>query len=74
MRRELPGRLPYIGALGSKGNHKKRMERLKELGYDNQQLRRINGPIGLALGGRSAAEIAVATLAQIIQARHRGNK
>lgn len=64
----------YIGALGSKGNHKKRLERLAELGYDKQQLARINGPIGLPLGGRSPAEIAVATLAQIIQARHRGRK
>ena len=64
----------YIGALGSKGNHKKRLERLAELGYDKEQLARINGPIGLPLGGRSPAEIAVATLAQIIQARHRGAK
>jgi xanthine dehydrogenase accessory factor len=64
----------YIGALGSKGNHKKRLERLKELGYDKEQLKRINGPIGLPLGGRSPAEIAVATLAQIIQARHRGTE
>ena len=64
----------YIGALGSKGNHKKRLERLAELGYDNEQLARINGPIGLPLGGRSPAEIAVATLAQIIQARHRGTR
>lgn len=64
----------YIGALGSKGNHNKRLERLTELGYDKQQLARINGPIGLPLGGRSPAEIAVATLAQIIQARYRSAK
>jgi xanthine dehydrogenase accessory factor len=64
----------YIGALGSKGNHKKRLERLSELGYDKEQLARINGPIGLPLGGQSPAEIAVATLGQIIQARHRGTK
>ena len=64
----------YIGALGSKGNHKKRLERLAELGYSKKQLARINGPIGLPLGGRSPAEIAVATLAQIIQARHRDTK
>lgn len=62
----------YIGALGSKGNHQKRLQRLAELGYSEEQLARINGPIGLPLGGRSPAEIAVATLAQIIQARHRG--
>ena len=62
----------YIGALGSKGNHQKRLTRLAELGYSDEQLARINGPIGLPLGGRSPAEIAVATLAQIIQARHSG--
>ena len=63
----------YIGALGSKGNHQKRLGRLAELGYSEEQLARINGPIGLPLGGRSPAEIAVATLAQIIQARHRSD-
>ncbi len=61
----------YIGALGSKGNHMKRLGRLAELGYPDEQLARIHGPIGLPLGGRSPAEIAVATLAQIIQSRHR---
>jgi xanthine dehydrogenase accessory factor len=60
----------YIGALGSKGNHKKRLERLAELGSSAEQLARIHGPIGLPLGGRSPAEIAVAILAQIIQSRH----
>jgi xanthine dehydrogenase accessory factor len=60
----------YIGALGSKGNHRKRLERLAEHGYSDEQLARIHGPVGLPLGGRSPAEIAVATLAQIIQARH----
>jgi len=60
----------YIGALGSKGNHAKRRERLAGLGYSNEQLDRINGPIGLPLGGRSPAEIAVAILAQVIQSKH----
>ena len=61
----------YIGALGSKDNHQKRLGRLGDLANSKVQLARINGPIGLPLGGRSPAEIAVATLAQIIQARHR---
>jgi len=61
----------YIGALASKANHAKRLERLAALGYSEQQLGRINAPIGLPLGGRSPAEIAVATLAQVIQARNR---
>ena len=61
----------YIGALGSRGNHQKRLGRLGELGYAAKQLARIHGPVGLPLGGRSPAEIAVATLAQIIQERHK---
>lgn len=57
----------YIGALGSKANHAKRRERLAARGYSRGQLDRIHGPIGLPLGGRSPAEIAVSTLAQVIQ-------
>ena len=60
----------YIGALGSKGNHAKRLERLAALGYSKEQLSRVHGPIGLPLGGRSPAEIAVAIMAQVIQARN----
>ena len=60
----------YIGALGSKRNHASRLERLAALGFDAATLERIAGPVGLALGGRAPAEIAVAILAQIIQARY----
>ena len=60
----------YIGALGSRKNHARRLERLAESGLDPAALARIHGPIGLALGGRSPAEIAVAILAQITQARY----
>ena len=60
----------YIGALGSKANHAKRLERLAASGYSKDQLSRVHGPIGLPLGGRSPAEIAVAILAQVIQARN----
>ena len=61
----------YIGALGSKGNHAKRLQRLAALGYSREQLDRVFGPIGLPLGGRSPAEIAVAILAQVIQSRNK---
>ena len=60
----------YIGALGSRKNHAKRLERLGGLGFSNETLERIAGPIGLPLGGRAPAEIAVSILAQIIQARY----
>jgi len=60
----------YIGALGSRKTHALRLERLREQGFDDQTLARIHGPIGLALGGRSPSEIAVATLAQATQVLH----
>jgi len=61
----------YIGALASARTHGRRLARLAELGL-GEQAARIFSPVGLPLGGRSPAEIAVATLAQIVQQRHRG--
>ncbi|MCW5698503.1 MAG: XdhC family protein [Rhodospirillales bacterium] len=60
----------YIGALGSRGTQAKRLDRLRSLGFAESDLARIHGPIGLDLGGRKPAEIAVAILAQIIAARY----
>jgi xanthine dehydrogenase accessory factor len=60
----------YVGALGSRKNHASRLKRLAESGFGDKALGRIAGPIGLPLGGRSPAEIAVSILAQIIQARY----
>lgn len=55
----------YIGALGSKKNHARRRERLKRHGFSDAALDRIRGPIGLAIGARSPAEIAIAILAEM---------
>lgn len=63
----------YVGALGSRKTHGRRLERLKGLGLDGATLARIHAPIGLAIGAQSPAEIAVAILAEIVQAlRQRG--
>ena len=63
----------YVGALGSRKTHAKRLERLRALGLDDMTLARIHAPIGLAIGAQSPAEIAVAILAQVIEAlRGRG--
>ena len=60
----------YIGALGSTRTHAKRVQRLTEHGL-GAQVGRILAPVGLALGGRSPSEIAVAIVAQMVQERYR---
>jgi xanthine dehydrogenase accessory factor len=57
----------YIGALGSKKTHAKRVTRLKEAGVSDAGLARIHAPIGLAIGAVSPAEIALAIMGEITQ-------
>ena len=56
----------YIGALGSKKTHANRCKRLKDSGYSNNDINRIFGPIGIKLGGKSAPEIALSIMAQLV--------
>ncbi len=63
----------YIGALGSRKTHARRLERLRAAGFDDAALAKIAAPIGLDIKAQSPAEIAVAILAQVIAAlRTRG--
>jgi xanthine dehydrogenase accessory factor len=65
----------YVGALGSRKTHAKRVERLLALGAGPDQVSRIHAPIGLDIGAASPAEIAVAVLAEIVKAlRSRGSR
>lgn len=62
----------YVGALGSRKTHAKRVERLTSLGFGSAAIDSIRAPIGLDIGAATPAEIAVAILAEIIQSlRHR---
>jgi xanthine dehydrogenase accessory factor len=57
----------YVGALGSRKTHGRRIERLREQGISDADLARIHAPIGLDIGAVSPAEIAVAIMAQITE-------
>lgn len=63
----------YIGSLGSKKTHAARLHRLRQLGFSDADLARIHGPVGLAIGAQSSAEIAIAIMAEITQVRRQGN-
>ena len=58
----------YVGALGSRKTHTRRLERLAEHGLSEAVLSRIRGPVGLDIGAKTPAEIAVAVLAEVIKA------
>ncbi len=58
----------YIGALGSRKTHAKRIERMKAEGFDDAALARIHAPIGLDIGAVSPAEIAVSIAGEIVDA------
>jgi len=61
----------YVGALGSRRTHAKRKERLAALGIGENQFARIHGPVGLNIGAKSPAEIAISILGQLIETRAR---
>lgn len=68
----LKAKVFYLGALGSRKNHAKRCQRLIDLGYSSDEVSRIHGPIGLNIGSKTPAEIAVSILAELIsQQRNR---
>jgi xanthine dehydrogenase accessory factor len=61
----------YVGAIGSRKTQQVRRERLRAAGFTEEDVARLHGPIGLDLGGREPAEIALAILAEISAVRHK---
>jgi xanthine dehydrogenase accessory factor len=61
---------PYVGAIGSRKTQESRRARLKALGFGDEQIARLRGPIGLDIGGRQPAETALAIMAEITSVRY----
>lgn len=62
----------YLGCLGSSRTHAKRLDRLRAAGVDEAAIARIHAPVGLDIGAKSPAEIAVSIMAQITQGLRQG--
>ena len=62
----------YLGSLGSKKTHAKRVERLQGEGFSEAEIARIHAPVGLDIGAKTPAEIAVSILGQITQILRKG--
>jgi xanthine dehydrogenase accessory factor len=62
----------YLGCLGSTRTHAKRVDRLRAAGFGEDRIARIHAPVGLNIGAKSPAEIAVSILAQITQVLRQG--
>jgi xanthine dehydrogenase accessory factor len=61
----------YIGSLGSRRTHATRLQRLKDMGFKDEETKRIHGPVGIDIDAITPAEIAVSILAQVIEVLHR---
>lgn len=68
----LKSKAAYVGALGSRKTHEKRINRLKEAGFSDGEINRIQAPVGEAINAKSAKEIALSIMAQIIKVKNGG--
>src|SRR5439155_27257647 len=63
----------YVGAIGSRKTQAARRTRLREAGLTDADLERLHGPVGLDLGGRAPAEVALAIMAEVVASRYGGS-
>ena len=70
----LPSNAYYVGALGSKANNERRKKRLAGIGLDAGEVARLHGPVGLDIGSRTTAEIAISIVAELIKKRNAHDK
>lgn len=69
----LKSKIAYIGCLGSRKTHQKRVNRLQEVGFSEKDINRIFGPVGLNIDAKNPQEIALSIMAQIIQIKNKKN-
>jgi xanthine dehydrogenase accessory factor len=66
----LKSKVAYIGALGSRKTHEKRLNRLKKAGFSDEDLNRIKAPVGVPINAKSAKEIALSIMSEIIKVKN----
>lgn len=65
----LRSEVAYVGSLGSRSTQSQRRDRLAKEGFTEEEIARIHGPVGLSIGAKSPAEIALSIMAEIVQVR-----
>lgn len=66
----LPSEVAYIGALGSRKTHEKRLNRLRAAGFSEEAIGRIHAPVGVDINAKTPGEIAMSIMAEVIKVKN----